>query len=84
MGAMMLTSRPCPIPWTAIMQWCDRAGVDDEERTEFITPLVSALDREYIAYWNTQQQQQMRHQPQSAEDKLARWERANGDPADRA
>lgn len=78
MGAMMITSRPCPIPWTALMAWCDRAGCDTDERQEFILPLVAALDREYIAHW---QRQQTKGKFEPPDDKLSRWDRMDDDEA---
>lgn len=64
-----------PIPWSAILAWCDRAGVDDDERTEFVQPLLAVLDREFIAHWERQQSKQKIEAPN---DDLARWDRMDG------
>jgi hypothetical protein len=73
MGGMMIQSTPCSIPWTAVVAWCDRAGFADEERTEFIAPIVAALDREFIAHNAAQRTKQ------APEDKLSRWDSASED-----
>jgi hypothetical protein len=72
MGAMMLASKPEPIPWSAVLAWCERTGCDDDERTEFIQPLIAALDREYIEHCRRQQTKGKLDAP---DDKLSRWDR---------
>lgn len=72
MGAMLIQSRPCPIPWSAMHAWCDRARCAQIDR-EFIVPLVMALDRELIAHWQRQQKAAQNAAP-PAESKLARWD----------
>ncbi len=71
MGAMILKSRPLPIPWSSIQAWCDRAGCDPDDRTEFVVPLVQAMDREFLAHWAAQEAAPP-SEPVAA--KLSRWE----------
>jgi hypothetical protein len=68
MGGMMIQSMPSPITWEALTAWCDRLGVDDDDRTEFVAPIVAALDRLFIAHWNAS-----RSKP-PPDDKLSRWD----------
>ncbi len=72
MGGTIIQARPGPIPWTAVQTWCDRARCTAEDR-EFVTPLVIALDREFLADWD---RRQGKPPPTSIEDKIARWDAA--------
>lgn len=49
MGAVRIYSRPQPIPWSAVQAWCDRAGLEADDR-EFLVVLVAAMDREYLTW----------------------------------
>lgn len=74
MGGTVIQSRPGPIPWSKMQEWCDRAGCNSEDR-DYIVPLIVAIDQEYIAHCNAKQAAQMA--PQTLDDKLARWDAAN-------
>lgn len=43
-----------PIPWTAIMEWCDREGLDGPDRADFLY-LVRSMDRAYLDHAAEQQ-----------------------------
>lgn len=73
MGAVIIQSRPCPIPWSAMHAWCDRARYVSIDR-DFIVPLIMALDRELIAHWHRQQRASQAVSAAPTESKLARWE----------
>lgn len=40
---------PAPIPWTAIMDWCDREGLHGSDRADFLY-LIRAMDRAYLEH----------------------------------
>ena len=48
---MRIVSRPQAIPWSAVRAWCEAARLDEDD-AEFITSLVAAMDRTYLAWRN--------------------------------
>lgn len=38
---------PGPIPWSAVMSWCDREGLDDDV-TELLWVVVHGHDVDYL------------------------------------
>lgn len=38
-----------PIPWTAISEWCDRHGLDGDQR-DAMNHHIRAMDLEYLKY----------------------------------
>ncbi len=92
MGGMMIQSRPLPLPWSLIQQWCDRADCSEESR-EFVVECVRAVDRAFLDDWTQQQKPGAPTAENSLAVKAARWdkemeqeeaERARADAAHRA
>lgn len=50
MGAVIITPKPLPIPWEVVMEWADRADLDDDER-EMLDTCVQAMDRVFDEIW---------------------------------
>ena len=77
MGGMMIQSRPLPLSWAVVQQWCDRAGFGEEYRG-FVAACVRAVDRAFLDNWAQEQARQGQGQVpggNSVADKLARWDR---------
>lgn len=77
MGGMMIQSRPLPLSWAVVQQWCDRAGLGEECR-QFVTECVRAVDRAFLDNWAQEQARDAKGQApagNSLADKAARWDR---------
>lgn len=73
MGGMMVQSRPLPLPWALIQQWCDRAGCSEDMR-EFVLDCVRAVDRAFLDDWNAEQKRGAPSAENSVAVKAARWD----------
>ncbi|MGO2958669.1 MAG: hypothetical protein ACTIDN_06480 [Acetobacter sp.] len=58
MGAIRGFTKPQPLPYRAVQEWCDRNRLNGENR-EFVIECVSILDRTYISLRNDQIKQDL-------------------------
>ena len=59
---------PLGIPWSKVMEWADRNGMD-ELQADDLDILIQAMDREYFDWWGAKQgkpQQQEEAEPDPA------------------